>query len=106
MNLKNDIQENQIINLINNYDFTQYHGGKHVFYHKHILDKDFQKTCTMDTLSTISGSMSYVKSISKSSNVVVENFQGKTLNFNSKLEEFQKEQLIKTLQKDSGVFTW
>jgi hypothetical protein len=27
MNLKNDIEENQIINLINNYDFTQYHGG-------------------------------------------------------------------------------
>jgi hypothetical protein len=60
----------------------------------------------MDTLSTISGSMSSVKSISESSNVVVEIFQGKTLNINSKLEEFQKEQLIKTLQKHSGAFTW
>jgi hypothetical protein len=27
MNLKNDIEENQIINFINNSDFTQYHGG-------------------------------------------------------------------------------
>jgi hypothetical protein len=27
MNLKNDIKENKIINLINNIDFTQYHGG-------------------------------------------------------------------------------
>jgi len=51
----------------------------------------------MDTLSTISGSMSFVKSILESSNVDVENFQGKALNINSKLEEIKKEQLIKTI---------
>jgi hypothetical protein len=42
MNLKNDIKENQIISLINNSYFTQYHGGKHSFNHKHILYKYFQ----------------------------------------------------------------
>jgi hypothetical protein len=30
MNFKNDIEENQIINFINNYDFTQYHGGQYI----------------------------------------------------------------------------
>jgi hypothetical protein len=34
--------------------------------------------------------MSFVKSIPESSNVVVEIFQGKTLNINSKLEEIKK----------------
>jgi hypothetical protein len=106
MNLKNDIEENQIINFINNACFTQYHGGQHIFCHKHILDKIFQENCSMDTLSTISGSMSSLKSISKSSNVVVEIYQGKTLNINSKLEEFQKEKFIKKLQKHSGAFAW
>jgi hypothetical protein len=55
MNLNNDIKENQIINLINNFDITQYHGGKHAFDHKHIFDKYFQENRTMDTLSTLSG---------------------------------------------------
>jgi hypothetical protein len=106
VNFKNDIEENQIINLINNYDFTQYHGGEYAFDHRYILDKDFQESCTMDTLSTISGSMSSGASTSGSSNEAIENFQGKTLNINSKLEEIQKEQLIKTLQKHFGAFAW
>jgi hypothetical protein len=96
---KNDIEENQIINFINNPNFTQYHGGQHTFDHKHILDKYFQENYTMDTLPKISGSISSMKSISESSNVAIEIYQGKTLNINSKLEEFQKEQLIKKLQK-------
>jgi hypothetical protein len=41
MNFKIDIEENQIINFINNYDFTQYHGGQ-VLYCKNILNKYFQ----------------------------------------------------------------
>ena len=61
------------------------------------MDKYFQENCTLDTLSTISSSMSSIESISESSNTVVENYQGKTLNINSKLEEFQKEQLIKII---------
>jgi hypothetical protein len=72
MNMKNDIEENQIINFINNSDFTQYHGGQHTFDHNHILDKDFQENCTMDTLSIILGSMSLVNSISESSSTYVE----------------------------------
>jgi hypothetical protein len=51
----------------------------------------------MDTLSTILGSMSSVKSILESNTVAAEYFQGKTLNSNFKLEEFQKEQLIKII---------
>jgi len=62
MNLKNYIEENQIINFIYNSNFTQYHGGKHTF--DHILNKDFQENCTMHTLSTMSGSMSFVNLIS------------------------------------------
>jgi hypothetical protein len=89
MSFNNNIEENQIINIINNYDFTQHHGGKYDF--DHILDKDFQESCTMDTLSTISGSMSSDVSTSGSSDKAIEIFQGKTLNINSKLEYIQKD---------------
>jgi len=64
MNMKTNIEENQIINFINNSVFPQYHVGHHTFDHNHILERDFQENCTMDTLSTISGSMFYVNSIS------------------------------------------
>jgi hypothetical protein len=97
MNMKNNIEENQIINFINNFDFTQYHGGQDTFDHNHILDKYFQENYTMDTLPKNSGSISFIKSILESSNVAIEIYQGKNLNINSKLEEFQKDQLMKKL---------
>jgi hypothetical protein len=115
MNFKNDIEENQIINLINNYDFSQYHGGKD-FDHQYILDREFQESCTMETLSKIYGLMSSNEastsrsnneaSTSGSNNEAIENFQGKTLNINLNLEENQKKQLIKILQTHSDAFAW
>ena len=77
MNFNNDIEENRIINIIDNYDFTQYHGGHDDFDHKHILEKYFQESCTMDALSRISESMSYDALTSGSSNEAIENFQEK-----------------------------
>ena len=50
--------------------------------------------------------MSYDASTLGSSKEAIEVFQEKTLNNNSKLEEIQKEQLTKTLQKHSGAFAW
>jgi hypothetical protein len=50
--------------------------------------------------------MSSINTISKSCDTSIEIKQGKTLNINSKLEEFHKNQLIKLLQKHYGAFAW
>ena len=47
-----------------------------------------------------------VNSIEKIGNSTIEIFQGKTLNINNNLEEFQKKELIKMLQEHSSTYAW
>jgi len=99
-----DFVENQIITYINNLDFSLYHGGHQIL--THILDKTFQENCTVENLLALAKSMLVNALKHESSNVVIEIHPGKTLNINSQLEEFQKQQLIKILKQQTGAFAW
>ena len=63
----------------------------------------FQEQCNIEYLS--SRQLSW-HSMEKFGNYTIEIFQGKTLNINNNLEEFQKKELIKMLQEHSSAYAW
>ena len=86
-------EEDQLINLINNKDYSSY-------YEK---DQNFQEQCNIEYLSCHQMAFHFIKAIVNSQ---VEIFPSKTLNINNKLKEFQKRKLIKMLQKHYSAYAW
>jgi len=66
-------------------------------------DQNFQEKCNIEYLLSLEIAL---HSMEKFGNSLVYIFPRKTLNFNNNLEEFQKTQLIKMIQKHSFTYAW
>lgn len=88
------------MNLMNNHDFSSYCEQN---YCVHMLEQNFQEKCNIEYFSSRKSKIS-LNSMENFGNTLVEIYLGNTLNINNNLEEFQKKQLIKMLQKNSSAF--
>ena len=86
-------EESQIINSIENHESSS----------QCVNSQNFQEQCNIEYLSSRQMSLYSMEEFGNSS---IEIFLGKKLKINKNLEEFQKEELIKTLQKHSSAYAW
>jgi hypothetical protein len=110
MSLKKNTDENMINHYISNPYFPQYFGGKSSSQSQasidHLLEQNFQETCTLEELDSAFLSTFPTCSISESGSKTVEILPRKTLNISVALDSSQEEQLIQVLREYSDVFAW